>query len=315
MNMLKTFTRLALVLYFLLACSSIQAKPEYQEVVGELVLHTVQPGEDLFTIAKQYGLALDHIAFANGFSTDARYIKTGTEIIVPTQRILPANPPYNGLVLNLPERGIYLFQKGEFIKFFPCSIGEQIDFRTPPGRYTIIEKIKDPTWYPPSWADEKEPVGPGPDNPLGDRWIGLSLDKTGIHGTNDPLNIGNSVTHGCIRTYPHQLHEIYDSVEVGWTVILEYETVKFGKLDGKPMAVSFLDVYEKSPVYKRAERLMEQLGIYNDITTGNFSGILSLNLGVPFFTHRTQTLYQEVLERSETYPKRSASNSPDSNNT
>ena len=241
--------RFIFVFLILLSCG-VSAQP-IRPCVGELRSHTATASEDLFDIALKYQVAVDHLAYANGFPITTLKVSAGTKVIIPTWRILPNHPPENGLVINLAERGVYMFRKGKFVRFFPISIGDEEAqkgrFATPTGNFHVIEKIKDPTWYPPAWAKDTKPVGPGPKNPLGDRWIGLSLPRTGIHGTDEPLNIGNSVTHGCLRTYPTLLHEIYDQVEVGWPAIIEYETFKVGKTSrGEIVFATFPDVYKKS---------------------------------------------------------------------
>ena len=50
-----------------------------------------------------------------------------------------------------------------------------------------------------AWAEGAKPIPPGPGNPLGTRWMGLSAPCVGIHGTPDAASIGYSASHGCIR--------------------------------------------------------------------------------------------------------------------
>jgi L,D-transpeptidase ErfK/SrfK len=267
--------------------------PELRPVVGRDVVHTVKPGESMLTVAERYGLAVDHLAFANGFSPLTVELDPGLVLLVPRERILPKNPPKNGLVLNLPERGLYLFRNGQFDRFVPVSIGDENGFQTPTGQYSIIEKITNPTWYPPSWAKEKGPVGPGPDNPLGSHWIGLSLTRTGIHGTNQPLNIGNSVTHGCIRAYPKMVKKLYGDVAVGWPVRIEYETVKFGRDQaGRVKMVTFPDVYGKQDPLRAAQNALG-----GELPVG-LKPLLDLKLGIAMEIVRTRPLAAEVKERA-----------------
>jgi hypothetical protein len=75
---------------------------------------------------------------------------------------------------------------------------------------------------------EEEPVPPGPDNPLGDRWMGLSIKGYGIHATNAPASVGLYVSHGCMRMYPEHAHELYELVDVGTPVVVVYRRVVFG---------------------------------------------------------------------------------------
>lgn len=93
---------------------------------------------------------------------------------------------------------------------------------TLPGDYVIVEKVPYPTWLPPKsdWAKDAKPIPPGPDNPLGTRWIGLNGGALGIHGTNAPWSIGSASSHGCMRMVTAQVEELYELVEVGMPVFV-----------------------------------------------------------------------------------------------
>ncbi|MBS2034858.1 L,D-transpeptidase [bacterium] len=269
---------------------------DVRPMAGKLVSHRTIRGEDLVKVALQYRLGVDHLAFANGFPITTLEVAEDTPVFIPGWRILPANPPRNGIVINLAERLLYLYQNGRFVRYYPISIGDESAengrFQTPTGSYSIIEKIKNPTWYPPSWAKDRTPVGPGPNNPLGERWIGLSLPRTGVHGTNDPLNIGNSVTHGCMRTHPALLRELYDSVQVGYVARIEYETAKVGRgPDGALYIANYPDVYKKSPSVEAARRLLKRLNLKP--ARDNFDELLKLQLGVPLKVKGTGSVFSE----------------------
>ena len=83
-------------------------------------------------------------------------------------------------------------------------------------------KWRNPWWYPPNsrWAEGQKPIPPGPNNPLGTRWMGLSAPGVGIHGTPNPASIGYSVSHGCIRMYIPDAEWLFSSVDVGTTVFI-----------------------------------------------------------------------------------------------
>ncbi len=275
-------------------CSGQSASVDYRPMVGTNRLHTVRAGEDLLSIARRYQLAVDHLAFANGYSPLAVEIDPGTELVIPLQRILPKDPPANGIVLNLPERGLYFFRGGQFQRFVAVSIGDETESPTPTGNYHIIERIANPTWYPPAWSDRKGPVPPGEDNPLGKHWIGLSLTRTGIHGTNDPLNIGNAVTHGCIRAYPEVVEQLFREVQVGWPVRIEYETVKFGKdQTGRIKMATFFDIYGKQAPKVAAERRLGQS------LTGSLAQLVSLDLGTTMEISRRGALFEEIRREAQ----------------
>ncbi|MBT9585598.1 L,D-transpeptidase [bacterium] len=270
-------------------------------MVGQLVCHQANPGEDLVQIASRYRLTVDHLAYANGFPITTLSVEPGTRVWVPGCRILPANPPHNGVVINLPERLLFLFRRGRFDGYYPLSIGDEVAeggrFQTPTGHFRIIEKLKSPTWYPPAWAKDRTPVPPGPNNPLGEYWVGLSLPRTGVHGTNDPLNVGNSVTHGCMRMYPHLLKEFYDKVGVGFEARIEYETSKLGRdAQGRIYLVTFPDVYGKSDPLKRTQALLLQARLRP--VRRNFSDVMGLLLGIPVEVRGHNSVEQEFCQRA-----------------
>lgn len=272
----------------LLASALLPAQAQdLRPMVGRLDGAVTAARETLFEVALRHRLAIDHLAFANGLPISTVAVPAGTRLVLPLWRILPDHPPANGVVINLPERGVYFFRDGKYRGFYPVSIGDEVlrkgRFWTRTGTYSIAEKQKNPTWYPPAWAADRRPVGPGPKNPLGDRWIGLSLERTGIHGTNDPYNVGNSVTHGCMRTYPELVHELYDLTRIGDTARIEYETGKIGRgPDGKLYVVTFPDVYRRGDPGKALQARLQKLGLSKRVRRSNFADLLHLGLGTPF---------------------------------
>ncbi len=93
-------------------------------------------------------------------------------------------------------------------------------YPTPRGTYAIVVKQRNPWWYPPAspWAQGLKPIPPGPGNPLGTRWMGLSAPGVGIHGTPDAASIGYSASHGCIRMRIPDAEWLFDRVTVGTPV-------------------------------------------------------------------------------------------------
>ncbi len=253
-------TLLGLLIWVTLGMVAAAERP--RPVVGDVGGYVAVEGENLLDIAERNNLAIDHLCFANEWPQSATKIHPGTPVVLPLARILPSSPPRDGMVINLPERGLYFFKGGRFRQFYPISIGLARDYKTPVTHATIAEKVKNPTWYPPKWAKDRRPVGPGPKNPLGDRWLGLSLPRYGIHGTNKDVNIGLSTTHGCMRMYPQAIRKLYDQVSVGMPVRVEYETAKVGKgPNGELFLVTFPDVYKRSDPVKAARHALMRIGL------------------------------------------------------
>lgn len=126
------------------------------------------------------------------------------------------------IVINRSLNRLYLFSGEKLVRTFQVATGQAI-YPTPPGRWHIVVKWKNPWWYPPtqdSWARGLQPVPPGPGNPLGTRWMGLDAPGVGIHGTDEPASIGYSASHGCIRMQVPDAEWLFDRVDVGTTVFI-----------------------------------------------------------------------------------------------
>lgn len=124
------------------------------------------------------------------------------------------------LVLRLSQRRVYVYKGSELQASYPVAIGKP-GWETPVGTFKVFTMEKDPIFK--SFRTGKE-IGPGPDNPLGPRWIGIWTDgktQLGFHGTNEPELIGQAVSHGCIRMHNKDVIALYDQVSVGTTVIIE----------------------------------------------------------------------------------------------
>jgi lipoprotein-anchoring transpeptidase ErfK/SrfK len=95
-------------------------------------------------------------------------------------------------------------------------------YPTPLGSYEITTMQRNPWWRPPDsdWAKGAKPIPPGPGNPLGTRWMGISAPAVGIHGTPDAASIGYSASHGCIRMRVPQAEWLFERVDVGTPVYI-----------------------------------------------------------------------------------------------
>lgn len=212
--------------------------------VGENETYVVKENDTIFTISRHYGLAPDHVLWANGIKLEHQ-LRPGDSLLIPLRRIPPFTPPEStAIVLNLPERMLYLYRDRRLVDFWGVAIGGNT-YPTPDGSFRILDKEKNPTWEPPAWL-ERETVGPGPDNPLGDRWMQITPNMVGIHGTNNPDSIGGVASLGCVRLYPEAIRELYDQVSVGTKVYAIYEQARVGReADGTIVWSFFPDPYTK----------------------------------------------------------------------
>lgn len=125
------------------------------------------------------------------------------------------------IVIRRGSNRLYLYKRAKLDRVFNVATG-QVTYLTPLGRFHIVVMWKNPWWYPPKspWAKGEKPVPPGPGNPLGTRWMGISSPGVGIHGTPDAASIGYSVSHGCVRMRVPDAEWLFDHVDVGTTVFI-----------------------------------------------------------------------------------------------
>jgi lipoprotein-anchoring transpeptidase ErfK/SrfK len=125
------------------------------------------------------------------------------------------------IVIHRGLNRLFLYHGMHTWRTFQVATGQSA-YPTPLGRFEIVVKWRNPWWYPPDspWAKDAKPIPPGPGNPLGTRWLGLSAAGVGIHGTPDPASIGYSVSHGCIRMRISEAEWLFNNVEVGTTVFI-----------------------------------------------------------------------------------------------
>jgi lipoprotein-anchoring transpeptidase ErfK/SrfK len=126
------------------------------------------------------------------------------------------------IVINRSTNRLYLYGGNKLTRTFPVATGQAI-YPTPVGEWHIVVKYRNPWWYPPTqdaWARGLKPVPPGPNNPLGTRWMGLNAPGVGIHGTDAPSSIGYSASHGCVRMQVPDAEWLFDHVDIGTTVFV-----------------------------------------------------------------------------------------------
>jgi lipoprotein-anchoring transpeptidase ErfK/SrfK len=126
------------------------------------------------------------------------------------------------VVIARESKRLTLYDETTAVRSFPIATG-QASYPTPLGTWSIATKQRDPWWIPPpdsDWAQGAEPIPPGPGNPLGTRWMGLTAPLVGIHGTPDSASIGYSASHGCIRMHIPDADWLFDQVEIGTPVVI-----------------------------------------------------------------------------------------------
>ena len=140
------------------------------------------------------------------------------------------------IVVSLQDRKLALVENGQVKKVYSVAVGKP-STPSPVGSFTIARRAANPTYH-----HNGKTILPGPGNPVGTRWMGLSIPGYGIHGTNEPNSIGKPVSHGCIRMARKDLEEFYELVSVGDAVELvgerNEETARLFSDGEKPAAVA-----------------------------------------------------------------------------
>ncbi len=146
-------------------------------------------------------------------------------IALPYQAIKPAVTETafkTAIVIERSSNRLLYFRNLKLARTFHVATG-QAAYPTPIGNFEIVNMQRNPWWYPPqgsAWADGEQPVPPGPGNPLGTRWMGISSPYVGIHGTPDAASVGYSASHGCIRMLIPEAEWLFNHVDLGTPVFI-----------------------------------------------------------------------------------------------
>lgn len=260
-----------------------------QDVIGQLQLTIARQADTLSDIARRFNVGYEEIVRANP-GVDPWLPKEGTTIVLPTEYVLP-DGPREGLVLNLAAMRLFYFPKREKgapveVITHPVGIGK-IGWATPEGATKVVSRVKDPVWTPPQSVRREHArdgdilparVPAGPDNPLGRHMLRLGWPSYLIHGTNKPPGVGMRASHGCIRLYPEDIAQLYDSVPVGTRVTVVNQPFLLGWRQGQavfqayqaladdkrdwsdvPRALRRRAAQEKSPRWKKIAQQVDAL--------------------------------------------------------
>lgn len=264
------------------------ADPE-QVLVGGVVSHTVAKGESLRSIGARFGVDTATLADQNDIHPRAA-LRPGQTLVIDNRHVVPEAADGGALVVNIPQRMLFL-KLADRTFSAPVAVGSR-GWQTPIGDFTILVKETDPTWdVPASIAAEARAKGqslpakvpPGPQNPLGRHWLGLSVGSIGIHGTNAPSSIYAAVTHGCISVHPDDVARLFDLVTVGTAGMTIYEPILIAEAgDGRVYLEVHPDVYRKLRVapLAHARATAEILGLADRIDWQRAEDVLRLRYGI-----------------------------------
>ncbi len=204
---------------------------------------------------------------------------------MPSLHIPPRTPP-EGIVLNVPARRVFVFHANHLIADYPVAVGKP-DWQTALGTFHLAEKQVNPKWTPTRHMVKAEnikddPVPPGRENPLGDRWMGWSKAGFGFHSTNQPRSVGRVISHGCVRLYPDAAHQMFEQVKVGMPIYSVYAPVLIGARDGQFYLCVFPDVYHKGLVsLAQIQKQLKEYGLLPLVEEGKLRAIEQRQDGYP----------------------------------
>jgi lipoprotein-anchoring transpeptidase ErfK/SrfK len=145
-------------------------------------------------------------------------IRVATTVVEPERSVTNFGPV---IVIRRGANELRYYIGTRLVRTFGVATGQSV-YPTPTGMFSIVDMQRNPWWRPPDspWAQGLKPIPPGPGNPLGTRWMGLSAPGVGIHGTPDDASIGYSASHGCIRMHISDAEWLFTHVDVGTPVVI-----------------------------------------------------------------------------------------------
>lgn len=241
----------------MLVSSAVVASTTGATIIGEVDRYEVMTGDTLGLVAARFGIEPAVLARDNNIAANAR-LNPGDTLQVDNRHIVPAGFT-DGIVVNLPQRRLFLFRDGGVRQSYPVAVGTG-SWKTPTGEFSIQTLEIDPTWdVPKSIQAEMARKGkrvltrvePGPDNPLGSRWIGVN-GSIGIHGTNAPSSIFKFATHGCVRMATEDVEHLFELVQKGDSVSFIYEPVLVARQGDDVFVEVHKDPYGRGGVTRQA---------------------------------------------------------------
>jgi L,D-transpeptidase ErfK/SrfK len=260
---------------------------EIQKLTGAVTTYTVIEGDSLARLGARFGVDAATIAADNEMAPTAR-LAAGQPMRIDNRHIIPS-AARAGITINVPQRMLFYATDGAVVGL-PVAVG-QASWRTPILPFTTVRKETDPTWdVPASIREEARRAGrhlplsvpPGPANPLGKHWLGLSIPGVGIHGTNAPASIYRVTTHGCIRVGPDDIAWLFPRVSVGTPGQIIYEPILLAATEEGVFLEVHVDVYRRLTVRPRevVRVLAGAAGVVEDVDWTLVDAVLGASHGI-----------------------------------
>ncbi len=291
----RTVSRLLASACLALAGAAVQANGDTgpagalfgTQLSGQTFQYTVRTGDTLHSISARHGEGSVAIARANALDP-RQALRPGQVLELDNRHVVPADA--DGILVNIPQRMLFHFEDGSLRAAWPITAGGP-GWRTPRGPFTVINRQTDKPWIVPKSIQaemlrEGKPVltrvEPGPENPLGRHWIGVSIPGIGIHGTNAPSSIYALRSHGCIRMHPDDVAALFGRVEVGSPGRFVYHPALLAALaDGRVFVEVHRDAYRlaREPLAALRE-LAEARGVADRIDWTRAAEIVAARDGI-----------------------------------
>jgi lipoprotein-anchoring transpeptidase ErfK/SrfK len=148
---------------------------------------------------------------------------------LPKEGFLPEIPEYKRRVIwvHRAEKILDVYEGESLLASVPITPGGG-KLETPPGSWRVVGIATAPRFR---WDKSVLETGkrsseffmlpPGPNNPVGVLWCGLSKPGIGIHGTNNPQTIGRAASHGCMRVANWDVVRLSKLITKGMSVVIE----------------------------------------------------------------------------------------------
>lgn len=154
-------------------------------------------------IAEKFHLSEGLLAALN---PQSKFDRVGDNVVVPNVSVDETKRSAARIEVDKERQTVKAYsQSGELLAFYPATVGSD-EKPTPDGTLKVVSVDRNPTYrYNPDYkfkgvkSKKAFVIRPGPNNPVGIEWIGLSADGYGIHGTPEPSKVSKSESHGCVR--------------------------------------------------------------------------------------------------------------------
>lgn len=244
-------------------------------------------------VGREYDIGMTEMMEANPHVRDEWSLNGDEKLTIPSEFLLPKGYQ-KGIVINLAEFRLYYFHDdGHNVSTFPIGIGKE-GWSTPVADAKVIRKKENPDWHvPPSiWESHAKKgkilphvIPAGPDNPLGDYAMYLSVAGYLIHGTNVPAGVGVRSSHGCIRMMPNDIDMLFQLVDLNTPVQIIHEPLKVAYVNGdlylevhRPLAEP---MYSNSATMEAFMKLLARENINMPINWGAVEKMVKEARGIP----------------------------------